>query len=356
MITTRRHLLQGAAAAAAAATLAPRTPAQDSPPQDDSDPYGGHTHRGPAVIASGNGTSAVARAYELIQAGTDALDATVAGVTIVENDPKDMSVGYGGLPNEEGVVQLDASVMHGPSHRAGAVGAIERIKNPAQVALAVLKRTDHVMIVGDGARRFAVAQGFKEEDLLTEEARKAWLRWKARLNPNDDWLDPDQQLDTPGELEIPYTTGTIHCSGVSPSGDMGAVTTTSGLSWKIPGRVGDSPLIGAGMFCDNAVGSAGATGRGEAVIQNCGAFSVVRAMEDGLSPTDACLHVLERIASRTRRPYLLNAKGEPNFNVSLYALRKDGAWGAACMRPGGSFAIDDGNKARRISCVSLFQD
>ena len=355
----RRSLLTSSAAAFGLAGLGRHALAVDDPEPwtaaDDDYVERGHAHRGACVIASGNGKTAVDRAMELIGAGTDPLDACVAGVGIVEADPNDMSVGYGGLPNEEGVVQLDSSVMHGPTHRAGSVACVEDIMHPAQVALLVLKRTDHVMIVGEGAKRFALAHGFPDQNLLTERARQAWLRWKSTLNPNDDWLDPDQQLETEGELEVPYTTGTIHASGVTDAGDIGCVTTTSGLSWKIPGRVGDSPIVGAGMYCDNAVGSAGSTGRGEAVIQSCASFSVVREMEDGHAPTEACLRVLKRMASRTRRPHLLNAKGEPNFNVSMYAVRKDGAYGAACMRPGGSFAIHDGDGSRRIQCVSLFE-
>ncbi len=319
----------------------------------------GDDHRGPAVIASGNGRPATSRAYQMIMDGHDPVDAVVAGVNTVESDPNDMSVGYGGLPNEDGVVQLDASVMHGPTHKAGAVAAIENIKNPASVALLVLKRTDHVLIVGEGAKRFALAHGFKEENLLTDRAREAWLRWKYNANPNDDWLDYDQmdfQIQQEGAArEIPYTYGTINCSGVNEAGDLASVTTTSGLSYKIPGRVGDSPIVGAGMFCDNAVGAAGATGRGEAVIQNCGAFSVVREMENGLSPTEACLKVMKRIADRTKQKRLLNERGEPNFNVVLYALRKDGAYGSAVMRGDRSFAVTTSEGTRLEKCMPLFE-
>jgi N4-(beta-N-acetylglucosaminyl)-L-asparaginase len=309
----------------------------------------------PAVIASGNGLSAVRRAHELLKTGSDPCVAVVRGVELVENDPDDMTVGLGGLPNAEGVVQLDASVMHGPTHKAGAVACIENIKNPAAVALEVLRRTNHVLLVGDGAKRFALEHGFKEENLLTEKARNAWLRWRANLNPRDDYLDQDQFTipvrDDDGQpighhpglhVEwidgVPHTTGTIHCAAVDANGDIGACTTTSGLSWKVPGRVGDSPIIGAGMYVDNAVGAAGATGRGESVIQSCGAFLAVRKMEEGMTPEEACVFVLRHIASRTKRPFLLNDRGEPNFNVTMYALRKDGMVGSACMRQGGSFA------------------
>ncbi len=307
-----------------------------------------HATRRPCLISSGNGTGAIARAMELITGGADPLEAAVKGVAIVEDDPKDMSVGYGGLPNEHGVVQLDASVMHGPTHTAGAVAALETIRNPAQVALEVLRRTDHVLLVGAGALAFARAVGFKEENLLTERAREAWLRWKANLNPNDDWLDRDRQID------VPRTDGTIHVSAVNADGDLGACTTTSGLSYKLAGRVGDSPIIGAGMFVDNEVGSAGSTGRGEAVIQSAGSFAVVRAMADGLEPTEACFRVLKWIADHTKRRDLLNGKGEPNFQVTMYALRKDGAWGSASLRKGGRFAVHEGSDVLRQECPYLF--
>jgi N4-(beta-N-acetylglucosaminyl)-L-asparaginase len=322
---------------------------------------------GPVCISSGNGLPAVTKAMELLRQGSDPLDAVVEGVTIVEDDPSDNSVGFGGLPNEDGVVQLDSSVMHGPTHKAGAVGAIENIKNPARVALLVCRRTDHVIIVGEGAKRFALAHGFKEENLLTEESRRIWLRWKENLNPNDDWLDDDQRIggrsdrrlqSMAEQLGLPFHYGTIHCSAVDANGDIGSVTTTSGLSYKIPGRIGDSPIIGAGNFCDNAVGAAGATGRGEAVIQSCGAFQAVQHMAAGDDPTAACLKVLRWIADHTRRRDLLNDRGEPNFNVVMYALRKDGMYGSACLRKmgrGAAFSVHDGTEARRMECTYLHE-
>ncbi len=317
----------------------------------------------PMAISSGNGVPAVNKAVELMRGGTDTLDAIVAGINIVEDDPNDNSVGYGGLPNEEGEVELDASCLHGPSHKAGAVAGLRSIKNPSSVALRVLKRTDHVLLVGEGALKFARAMGFEEQNLLTEQSRRAWLRWKANLNADDDWLDDDQIIPKSNikqmqsrakELGVPFTTGTIHVSALNSKGDLSACTSTSGLSWKLPGRVGDSPIVGAGMFCDNAVGSAGATGRGEAVIQSCGAFQIVQHMANGLAPTEACLKVLQWIADHTRQTYLLDDKGRPNFEVVLYALRKDGAYGSACFRPGRKFAIHDGKNARLEDCAALY--
>jgi N4-(beta-N-acetylglucosaminyl)-L-asparaginase len=362
---TRRDFLGAASTAAiasvAAAPLATHARAQAwNPRRGRSNP--------PVAIASSNGLEAVATAVAKMRTGDDPLDAAVEGVAINEADPEDMTVGYGGLPNENGVVTLDSCVMHGPSHRAGAVAHLENILHPAAVAREVARRTDHVLLVDRGALDFARKLGFEETNLLTEEARKLWLRWKSRLNDEDDWLD-EQQFDLPANMEqdlrsrgldidwiegVPHTTGTIHLSAVNADNDLAGVTTTSGLSWKLPGRVGDSPIIGAGNYCDNEVGSAGATGRGEAVIQTCGAHTVVTRMEAGDHPTDACLHALRKIADRTKAPRLLNERGEPNFNVIFYAVRKDGAYGSACMREGRQFAVADADDARREDCAFLF--
>ncbi len=319
----------------------------------------------PVSIASGNGLRAVERAAQRMIEGTDPAVAIVDGVGIVEADPDDMTVGYGGLPNEQGVVQLDASVMHGPTHKAGSVACIENIMHPAAVALKVLQTTDHVMIVGSGAYAFARAHGFPHEELLTEKSRKAWLRWKQTASPNDDWLDPEQmdwdadgrKIGAVGSAQpVEFTYGTIHCAAVNSGGDVSACTTTSGLSYKIPGRVGDSPIIGAGMYVDNAIGSAGATGRGEAVIQSCGSFAIVHAMESGMEPTQACLHVLRKIVSNSsRQNRLMRDAQRPNFNVVMYALRKDGVHGSAAMFPGARYAVADGAGARLEACAALFE-
>lgn len=316
-------------------------------------------------ISSGNGLRAAERAVQRINDGADPVLGVVDGVGIVEADPNDMTVGYGGLPNERGVVQLDASVMHGPTHKAGSVAYIENIMHPAAVALKVLQTTDHVMIVGQGAYEFARAHGFPHEELLTEKARAAWLRWKQTSSPNDDWLDPDQMdWDVDGQKvgartrsePIPFTYGTIHCSAVNTSGEVSACTTTSGLSYKIPGRVGDSPIIGAGMYVDNEIGSAGATGRGEAVIQSCGSFAIVQAMQTGMDPTQACLLVLKKIVRNSKRQKrLMQSAEKPNFNVILYALRKDGKHGSAAMFPGARYAVADGDGSRLEPCAALFE-
>ncbi len=281
----------------------------------------------PIVISSANGTKAVEKAMEIIKQGNDALDAVIAGVNIVEDDPNDNSVGYGGLPNEEGVVELDAAVMHGPSYRAGSVASIRNIKNPSKVARMVMERTDHVLIVGEGALKFAKAHGFQEENLLTDESRAAWLKWKENLSKEDDWLPPHSIEDKDiGMLYEKYLRhyGTIHCSALDTKGNLSCVTTTSGLAYKIPGRVGDSPIIGAGLYCDNEVGSAGSTGRGEANLLNCSSVMVVEWMRQGKSPEEACLLACKRIAERQREKRLQDDKGRFKHNVKFYAINKRG--------------------------------
>ena len=304
------------------------------------------------VVASANGMRAVQRAYDLIQQGMDTLDAVVEGVKIQELDPNDQSVGYGGLPNAEGVVQLDASCMHGPTRRAGAVGCLEGIKTPSEVAKLVLKYTDHVMLVGEGAQRFALSYGFQVENLLTEASRQAWLRWRANLNPNDDYLDvPDNERIWTASSR---PTGTINCDAINARGEISSVTTTSGLAWKIPGRVGDSPIVGAGQYTDNDVGAAGSTGLGEANIKVCGAFLTVDGMRRGLSPTDACLETLRRVVATTE-PRLMTPAGKPRFDLSFYALNKRGQFGGAAFYAGAKFAVHDGTEPRLVDRAFLFE-
>lgn len=333
---SRRTFLASAAAAAAAGHLRP-TAAHAANGRRRS-------ANSPVVISSANGLKAIEKAAGMIEAGADTLDAVIAGVNIVEADPNDHSVGYGGLPNEEGIVELDSAVMHGPTHNSGAVAALRNIVHPSRVAKLVLERTDHALIVGEGALRFAKAHGFKEQELLTDAARKTWLRWKETRSDIDDWFPPleppaDANKQSRADSGVLYTYGTIHCSALDASGNLSAVTTTSGLSYKIPGRVGDSPIIGAGLYVDNAIGAAGSTGRGEAVIKNCGSFAVVELMRGGASPTDACLTLLKRIVAHTTDRRLLDDHGRPNFDVKMYALAKDGRFGAAAIWSGAEFAV-----------------
>jgi N4-(beta-N-acetylglucosaminyl)-L-asparaginase len=301
----------------------------------------------PAAVSSSNGLRAVNRAMELMLRGTDTLDAAVEGVKIQELDPADNSVGYGGLPNEDGVVQLDASCMHGPTRRAGAVAALEGIKTPSEVARLVLKYTDHILLVGEGAKRFALSYGFKEEDLLTPESRQLWLEWRANRGPGDDWLNVPEN-----EPQVARPTGTINLDIVNAKGDVSSVTTTSGLAWKIPGRAGDSPIVGAGQYTDNDVGAAGSTGRGEANILACGGFLTVEGMRRGLKPTDACLETLKRVVRLT--PPRLLKDGRPTFNLNFYAVNKRGDFGAASLYPG-QFAAHDGRDGALRDTAYLYQ-
>jgi N4-(beta-N-acetylglucosaminyl)-L-asparaginase len=302
----------------------------------------------PIAVASSNGLRGVELAGRLVSEGTDTLDAAIEGVKIEELDPDDMYVGYGGLPNEEGVVQLDASCMHGPSKRAGAVACLEGIKTPSVVAKYVLLYTDHILLVGEGAKRFALSYGFKEEDLLTERSREAWLRWRANRSPDDYWINvPD------GEHMVVRSTGTINLNCVSPSGAISSVTTTSGSSWKVPGRVGDSPIIGAGQYCDNDVGAAGSTGRGESNIKVCGAFLTVEGMRRGLSPTDAALETLRRVVA-TSEPRLLDAQGRPKFDLNFYAVNTKGEFGSASLYPS-NFSVFDGSTASVRDSAHLYE-
>jgi N4-(beta-N-acetylglucosaminyl)-L-asparaginase len=295
---------------------------------------------------------------ELIRQGQSALDGVVAGVNIVEDDPNDTSVGYGGLPNEDGVVELDAAVMHGPNHMGGAVASLRNIKNPSKVARLVMERTDHVLLVGEGALRFARAHGFKEEDLLTDGSRAAWLKWKETNSTKDDWLPPhtDREYDI-GALFEPFyrNTGTIHCSAIDGKGDISCVTTTSGLAFKIPGRVGDSPILGAGLYVDNEIGSAGSTGRGEANLLNCSSVMIVEFMREGKTPEEACLEACKRIADRVRVRRLQDDKGRPAFNVVFYALNKKGEYGAAAIYDRANFAVHNGTGARTLPAAYLYR-
>jgi N4-(beta-N-acetylglucosaminyl)-L-asparaginase len=312
----------------------------------------------PIVIASANGMQAIVKAMDMLQHDADALDAVIAGVNIVEDDPNDTSVGYGGLPNEEGVVELDAAVMHGPTHRAGAVASLRNIKNASTVARLVMERTDHVLLVGEGALRFAKAHGFKEEDLLTDASRAEWLKWKENLSNTDDWLPPHTMNDKDiGGLFEPFfrNTGTIHCSAIDKKGNISCVTTTSGLAYKIPGRVGDSPVIGAGLYVDNEVGAAGSTGRGEANLTNCSSVMVVEFMRQGKSPEQACLDVCQRIVDHNKMHRLQLDNGRPNFNVKFYALNKRGEFGSAAIFAGGEIAVHDGKQVRKFPSAYLYE-
>lgn len=356
-----------AALAAAAAAAGPQAVAQN--PKD-------------IVIASANGLQACKKAMEMIKSGADTLDAVIAGVNIVELDPKQHSVGYAGLPNEEGVVELDASVMHGPTRRCGSVAGVRGVKAPSKLAKLVMTETDHIMLVGEGADKFAKEMGYKLEELLTDESRLAWLVWKRSVRDKSghtNWsseleggtataelkeMFPDADEKTLAwamEMAIHPPTGTINCLALNSKGEMSGVTTTSGLAWKIAGRVGDSPIIGAGLYLDQDVGGAGSTGRGEENIRIAGAHTIVENMRHGMTPKEACLDALKRISRNFKDDRARLAQ----FDINFYALRKDGMYAGTSLwngRPGRngqqrepSFAVNDGGESRHEPCVHLYE-
>ena len=325
----------------------------------------------PVVISAANGNkfknggdvTAVQKAFTMIAAGSDVLDAVIAGVNIVELDPLDDSVGYGGLPNADGVVQLDSSCMHGPRKQAGGVAAIEGVRTPSLVAKAVAEQTDHHLVVGKDAQRFARDMGFKiEDDLNTEHSRNRWLEWKRRTDPKH-YLDPKkraeagmrvaQEMVAEGKIDRHHLYGTINCDGINSRGEICGVTTTSGLAFKIPGRVGDSPILGAGLYVDAEVGAAGSTGRGEANLYNLCSFFIVEQMRKGAHPKDAALEALRRIKANTIEKRLLDAKGNPNFEVTFYVLNAKGEYAGVAMYES-KFAVCTENGPETRQCEPLF--
>ena len=381
---TRRDFVKSASLAAAA----PLALAQASAPQGA--PAVTRTVR-PVVISdysgwefkNGGTENAVQRAFRLITEGQDVLDALIAGVNIPELDPLETGIGYGALPNANGVIELDASCMHGPKKRAGAVACLEGVRTPSLVAKAVMEYTDHHLLVGAGAQQFARNLGFTvEDDLNTDTSRRLWREWKRRVDP-DHWLDPNgnerkpkpRHEKDPGDEAawqgramaagrsmvrdglIPEGSfwGTINCDGLGPNGDICGVTTTSGLAWKIPGRTGDSPILGAGLYVDNEVGAAGSTGRGEANLYNLSSFLIVESMRRGLSPKDAGMEALKRIKANTIESRLLNSKGNPNFNIRFFALNKQGQYAGVAMYRSGEtkFAVCTENGAQALELEPL---
>ena len=259
--------------------------------------------------------------WDILRKNGSLLDAIEKSANVTELDPRDTSVGYGGLPNEDGVVQLDASIMYGPNHNCGSVAALEGIKTPSSVARLVMERTDHIHLVAEGAQNFAKMHGFKIENLLTESTRKIWVKWKENLSDKDDYFPPAD-----GNYDQERTTGTINILAVDKNSDIAGITTTSGLAWKIPGRVGDSPIIGAGLYLDNEVGAVAATGRGEEMIRSCGSFLGVELMRNGRSPQEACEDVCKRIIDINGGP------SKVDFNDKIVALSKSGEVGCAAIR------------------------
>jgi N4-(beta-N-acetylglucosaminyl)-L-asparaginase len=371
---TRREFVATGAAAAGLAAAHPSTAFGQAPAVRT----GGAK---PVVVASSNGNrfknggsvTGVQKAFEMMTSGgSDVLDALIAGVNLCELDPEESGVGYGGLPNAEGVVQLDSCCMHGPKKRAGGVACIEGVRAPSLVAKAVMDYTDHHLLVGNDAQRFAASMGFKiEDDLNTEKSRKTWLEWKRRIDP-EHYLDPAKRttgfssdaalqdagyraalsMMRDGLIDPEHFWGTINCDGVNAKGEVCGVTTTSGLAWKIPGRVGDSPILGAGLYVDGSVGAAGSTGRGEANLYNLSSFLIVENMRRGMSPKDAGLDALRRVKSNTIEKRLLNGAGNPNFGLSFYILNAKGEYAGVSMYPA-KYAVCTENGPETVDCEPL---
>jgi N4-(beta-N-acetylglucosaminyl)-L-asparaginase len=360
----RREFVQTTAAAAAAAavpkTVFAQAPTMMSPKSAK-----------PVVVSSANGNkfknggtkTCVETAYERITAGGDVLDALIAGVNIVELDPLDDSVGYGGLPNAEGVVQLDSCCMHGPKKRAGGVAEIEGVRTPSKVAQLVMDDTDHHLLVGKGAQEFARSMGFKiEDDLNTENSRSKWLEWKRRTDPLH-YLSPKERqiayhkvamdMVAEGLIDPVHYYGTINCDGVNAKGEICGVTTTSGLAWKIPGRAGDSPILGAGLYVDGDVGAAGSTGRGEANLYNLCSFFIVEEMRRGAHPKDAGMAALKRVAGNTVEKRLLNDRKQPNFGLNFYVLNAKGEYAGVSMYAS-KYAVCTEHGAQTLDTEPLF--
>jgi len=356
-MTTRRDFL---GAAAAAATLVPQTlRAQAQKPDAAAAPADGYV-----IVTSANGLEAAKAAGQALIQGKDPLDAAIVGVNVVELDPEDVTVGYGGIPNEDGVVELDACVMDGRTMKAGAVGALTGVKTPSKVARLVMERTDRVFLVGEGARRFATAHGFANENLLTERSRKIWLFWKERLSAKDDWIEAGKEAEDADVKwfikkygdEMFRPQGTIHLSVRSAKGELVGVTTTSGLFFKLPGRLGDSPVVGAGIYAEGGVGSAGSTGRGEANLVTCGSHTVVEGLRSGKSPEEACLAALKRIADKTHLvPRHRDALGRPKFDVNFYCVDARGRTGGASIWSGGRHVVGDGSGVRTVDSAYLYK-
>ncbi|HUS19703.1 MAG TPA: N(4)-(beta-N-acetylglucosaminyl)-L-asparaginase [Terriglobales bacterium] len=388
----RRKFISGVALTSAA--LAAQSAAQASQSKASKTLTEAAAPKQPVLIASANGFNGADGGYALLQRGHDTLDAVGFVLKVQEDDPKDDSVGYGGLPNEDGEVELDSCVMHGPTRRAGAVAGVRNIKNVAAVARLVMERTNHLLLVGEGAQRFAVMHGFPKENLLTEASRKKWILWKEAHSNADGWgpgisdpnwkppvavpankpqsfdqqrfnrrvdelyqlaeqvgIEPEHRLEAVQRVMYPPT-GTIHCSAVNEKGEISGGTTTSGLAWKLAGRVGDSPIIGAGCFTDPDVGSAGATGTGEECIKVAGAHTIVENMRHGMSPEEAGMDALRRIAKNHNN----NMDKLAFLSMTFYVLRKDGAhagvtlWGAGPKK----YLVHDGTK-RLETCKALFE-
>ena len=353
-------------------------------------PPPGPKPKSPVIICAANGYAYLERGYQVLTDGGDTLDAVNAVITGPEDDHNDDSVGLGGLPNEDCVVELDACCMHGPTRMAGSVAGVHDIKNVSLLAKTVMEHTGHVMLVGEGATRFGLLMGFPKINLLTERSRKTWQLWRETMS-NDDWWGPGLASpnykfpDTGGdntrlepliekmekmaarigiepefrmaaiERVLKPPTGTINCSAINAKGEMSGATTTSGLAWKIAGRAGDSPIIGAGCYCDQDVGSAGATGNGEENIKIVGAHTIVENMRHGMLPEEAGMDALKRIV----RNYNGDMHKLAYMDMTYYILRNDGVYAGVSLWAGPAdhprrFAVIDDKGKRYEKAVSVF--
>jgi N4-(beta-N-acetylglucosaminyl)-L-asparaginase len=351
-MTVNRTAFLGAASAAPAVVLArPVKPVVMSTANGDQ-------------FRNGGAQTCVERAYAGIVRGEDVLDALIAGITINELDPLDEGVGYGGLPNAAGVVQLDACCMHGPKHWAGGVGAIEGVRTPSLVAKAVMEQTDNHLLTGEGAQRFARDLGMTvEADLNTAHSRALWLEWKRRIDP-EHYLDPAKReraaaaaaesMIRDGLVDIGRYWGTIVCAGMNARGDVCAVNSSSGLAWKIPGRTGDAAILGAGLYVDNAVGAVGSTGRGESNLYALSSAFIIERMRAGRSPKDAGIEALRRVRASATDKRLINGRGTPRFNLSFYILSKTATVTAVAFYAGAKCVARDEDGTRTVVADALF--
>lgn len=298
----------------------------------------------PVVISTWkHGVAANEAAYEVLNNGGNSLDAVECGVKVSEDDPDVLSVGYGGLPDADGRVTLDAAIMDWKA-RVGSVICVENIKNPIKLARLILEDTEHTVLAGDGAYDFAIKNGFKPESLLTENSLKRYKEWKASDSSKpeeihtDDFVKPwDKNLD----FNADGNHDTIGMVAVDTDSNVSASCTTSGMAWKLHGRVGDSPIIGAGLYVDGDIGGAASTGRGEECIRACGSFLIVEMMRMGLSPKEACRVACERVYKLN----LLSSKNRDHlFQVGFIALNKKGEYGAFSIRQGFQYAVYEDGK------------
>lgn len=326
-MTSRRKFIKIGALSSLVPTLgfkacAPAAPVQEASTQSEKNPIK------PIVISTWNhGIPANAAAWEILEKGGSALDAVEAGVRIPESDPEITSVGYGGWPDKTGIVTLDACIMN-PQGDCGSVAFLQNIKNPISVARKVMEDTPHVMLVGKGALDFAKEKGFEEENLLTPKAEEGWKKWLAK-----------NEETTKQEINV-ENHDTIGMLAIDENGDMSGACTTSGAAWKLHGRVGDSPIIGAGLFVDNEIGGACATGWGEAVVRVVGCHLVVELMRQGNSPEDACRLAVERVISKN--------PDYKDIQVGFLALNKNGEFGSYCIQKGFDYAVYDKEEGNRL--------